>query len=164
VELKFINPEKEETAQGKKRLFESTKTKTQKSPHELFKITIGLYNKKVVSELQKHTNLTMNQNNNVITSLCNLLREQFYERIWKRRCKELNALEKLLGITTKKKRIKEDRSPRQEKKSRKTSKKKAKNPNIPTQGIQDNQGFNAIPAIVDKIKSWVQFGIKWLGI
>src|SRR5438552_18817329 len=106
----------------------------------------------------------MNQSNDIIVGLCDLLREQFYEKIWKRKSKEINTIEKLLGITTKKKRTRKEKSSGQETGTKKTSRKKAKNSNFPSQAKQDHQEFNAIPAISDKIRSWIQYGKKWLGI
>ena len=168
VENKFTNPEeveeKEEIVLGKKTIFGKIKAKTQDSIQELFKITIGLYSKEDVSELQRHTRLSMNQSSDVIADLCNLLREQFYENIWKKRSKEVNAVEKLLGITAKEKRTRKEKSSGKRTETKKTSRKKAKNSNLPSQAKQDHQEFNAIPAIGDKIRFWIQYRKKWLGI
>src|SRR5438477_12355611 len=101
VENKFNNSEKveekEEIVLGKKTIFEKIKAKTQDSIQELFKITIDLYSKEDVLKLQRHTRLSMKQSSDVIADFCNLLREQFYKNIWKKRSKEVNSEEKLLG-------------------------------------------------------------------
>src|SRR5438552_7227060 len=104
----------------------------------------------------------MNQSSDVIAGLCNLLREQFYKNIWKKRSKEVNTMKKLLGIMTKEKRIRKEKSSGKGTETKKTSRKKTKNSNFPSQAKQDYQEFNAIPAIRDK--TWIQYRKKWLGI
>ena len=84
----------------------------------------------------------MNQSNDVIAGLCDLLREQFYENIWKKRSKEVNAVKKLLGIMTKEKRTRKEKSSGKETEIKKTSRKKAKNSNFPLQAKQDHQEFS----------------------
>ena len=64
----------------------------------------------------------------------------------------------------KKKRTKKEKSSEQETGTKKTSRKKTKNSKFPPQVKQDHQEFNTIPAIGDKIRSWIQYGKKWMEI
>ena len=85
---------------------DNLQAKTTNSPQGYFKLIIGIISKEETNTLATKISWSHNRSKETLLNFSNLLREQFREKIWKPRCKEINNMEKTLGITKKTKKTK----------------------------------------------------------
>lgn len=161
---KVATEEKEpKILEGKNQLLKEIKIRTIGSPQEHLKIFSGLLRRKDVLELKKSTGLSENRCKNFISNFFDRLRNQFHKDIWKHRCKEVITMEKTLGITNKVKKSvhKEDLIYKSKKD---TNSRRGKKKTSTKRNKTYKQSNSIISELGSKIKSWIQFGKKWMGI
>ena len=98
-----------------------------------------------------------------ISDLGDKLREQFHDNVWSFRCKEVIAMEKTLGISNKIKKTKCTGEPKPRSANIKDLKGKIKDPSIKN-NQKTGQTLNTLSVINNKIKLWIQYGKKWMGL
>ena len=149
------NEETLETIEKGKQLISKIKRRLSNSPQDYIKAFTGLIKKEDIKELKESAKISENRCKNLIFNFFNLLRKQFHEDIWNLRCREIIAMEKTLGITTKNKKIKVLKDSNQRTRKKRIPKK--------TTTIQQNNEERlltntSISPIKDKIKNWIQYG------
>ena len=121
---------------------------------------MGISRKEDTKELEETTGWSGNRSRLILLNFSNSLREHFRKDIWNYRCKEVNNLEKILGISKKEKtKIKPVKNP--------SYLDPKKNP-TPTPTLQHQVNKNTsltdlIQEINIKINEWIKYGKKWLG-
>ena len=152
----------------KRQIIEEIKNKARNSPQNFHKLTIGMFEKEDIEKSKVLTGWSRNKCCKLVMEICDILREQFFKTIWKKRCKALIDLEKVLGIKIKEKRNKEikHKRPAQIRRRNKANnpREKDKDNSKLSQPNQDHKKIEVWESIKDKIKDWVQFEKKWLGM
>ena len=148
---------------GKRDLINRIKRRANREHQGYLKTIVGLVKKEDVIELKILTGLSENRCRDFILKFCEIFRRQFQNSIWKNRCKEVINMEITLGITSRRKKSKgKENDPNKNSEmikevKRRTRRPSSKNPKSPDKNLSSNS------QIQDKIKSWVQYGKKWLG-
>ena len=170
----------EENGKKEKEIFEALekiRTRTINSSQEYIKMLMGLFLKDDIKSLQKSTGWSRKRCGSVITNICDILRENFRQKVWKKRCKEQLTREATLGITAKNKKTKTDgnkgqrqsRKEKQRKRKRKSPKKEEKKKEAYTtheikSKDQEERREKSNLDFYNSIKGWIQKGMKWMGM
>ena len=160
--------DQEKDQEKKKEIIKKVKEKTRSSPQNFFSITIGLFDKKEVNEAKEYTGWSRSKCSDFITTICDQLRKQFFDTIWKKRCEEIINWERSLGITTREKKKKKTKSKETRQRERNGKERNLKRPSqfksSLVQEEEENQETGSKIMLVNKIRSWIQYGKKWLGM
>ena len=164
AEDSILNSQDDTTALEKlekiKNTIKKLKERTTSSPQEYVKLFMGISRKEDTKELEETTGWSGNRSRSILLNFSNFLREHFRKDIWNHRCKEVNNLEKILGISKKEKtKIKPVKNP---------SHLDPKKNSTPTPTLQHQVNKNTsltdlIQEINIKINEWIKYGKKWLG-
>ena len=151
---------------GKKYLIDKIKRRTTNLLQEYIKLLFRLIKKEDARGLKELTGLSKNTCKKFISNFCDKIGSQFLKNIWKTRCQEVLAMEKTLGINKKDKRtkIKEIHEQDSAKNMTRKRKRKRKKSSENNKSILDQKSSIFSSKLNDKIESWIQWELKWMGI